>query len=258
MERKLLAVVAADMVGFSRLVENNEIEILKRQKKHFTDVIKPTINNYTAKIIKTESASISYDVKAYRIEYATPNTHNKMIKASGLLAIPQKALGEKSPLLSYQHGTTFLDKNAPSNSASTISGISKLASTGYIVSAPDYIGYGTSASTIHPYIHASSLASASVDMLRAAKTFLSHAKYIIHQKFTIKGVVDKHDIIGAIFGQSEGIIGEDLDIRELQGSGKIGRIEIEQESRNGITTGTLTYLLVQIWLRLQFWQQQWK
>ena len=53
MERKLLAVVAADMVGFSRLVENNEIEILKRQKKHFTDIIKPTINNYTAKIIKT-------------------------------------------------------------------------------------------------------------------------------------------------------------------------------------------------------------
>ena len=72
-----------------------------------------------------------------------------------------------------------------------------------------------------------------------AKTYLSHAKYIIHQKFTIKGIVDKHDIIGAIFGQSEGIIGEDLDIRELQGSGKIGRIEIEQNSINGVTTGTL-------------------
>jgi DNA primase len=73
-----------------------------------------------------------------------------------------------------------------------------------------------------------------------AKTYLSHAKYIIHQKFEIKGVVDKHDIIGAIFGQSEGIIGEDLDLRELQGSGKIGRIELELESKNGITNGTLT------------------
>lgn len=73
-----------------------------------------------------------------------------------------------------------------------------------------------------------------------AKTYLSHAKYVIHQKFEIKGVVDKHDIIGAIFGQSEGIIGEDLDLRELQGSGKIGRIEIELESRNGVTNGTLT------------------
>ena len=53
MERKLLAIVAADMVGFSRLVENNEIEILKRQKKHFIEIIKPTVDKYTGRIIKT-------------------------------------------------------------------------------------------------------------------------------------------------------------------------------------------------------------
>jgi len=34
MQRKLLALVAADMVGFSRLIESNEIEILQRQKQH--------------------------------------------------------------------------------------------------------------------------------------------------------------------------------------------------------------------------------
>ena len=53
MQRKLLAIVAADMVGFSRLVENNEIEILKRQKKHFIEIIKPTVDKYTGRIIKT-------------------------------------------------------------------------------------------------------------------------------------------------------------------------------------------------------------
>lgn len=72
-----------------------------------------------------------------------------------------------------------------------------------------------------------------------AKTYLNHAKYIIKQNFEIKGVVDKHDIIGAIFGQSEGLIGEDLDIRELQSAGKIGRIELELSASNGVTTGTL-------------------
>ncbi len=72
-----------------------------------------------------------------------------------------------------------------------------------------------------------------------AKTYLNHAKYIIKQDFEIKGVVDKHDIIGAIFGQSEGLIGEDLDIRELQSAGKIGRIELELSANNGVTTGTL-------------------
>ena len=53
MERKLLAIVAADMVGFSRLVENNEIEILKRQKKHFIEIIKPNVDKYIGRIIKT-------------------------------------------------------------------------------------------------------------------------------------------------------------------------------------------------------------
>lgn len=72
-----------------------------------------------------------------------------------------------------------------------------------------------------------------------AKTYLNQAKYIIKQSFEIKGVVDKHDIIGAIFGQSEGLIGEDLDIRELQSSGKIGRIELELASEKGVTKGSL-------------------
>ena len=53
MQRKLLAIVAADMVGFSRLIENDEFEILLRQKKHFNKVIKPKIKKYNGKIIKT-------------------------------------------------------------------------------------------------------------------------------------------------------------------------------------------------------------
>ena len=53
MERKLLAVVAADMVGFSRLVEDDEISILSRQKEYFTEIIKPQIEKIDGKIIKT-------------------------------------------------------------------------------------------------------------------------------------------------------------------------------------------------------------
>ena len=53
MKRKLLAVVAADMVGFSRLIENDEITILSRQKNHFNDVIKPAIETFNGEIIKT-------------------------------------------------------------------------------------------------------------------------------------------------------------------------------------------------------------
>ena len=53
MERKLLAIVAADMVGFSRLVENDEISVLSRQKEYFNEIIKPTIEKFHGTIIKT-------------------------------------------------------------------------------------------------------------------------------------------------------------------------------------------------------------
>ncbi len=52
-ERKLLAVVAADMVGFSRLIEDDEINFLSRQKNQLNTIIKPEIENYNGEIIKT-------------------------------------------------------------------------------------------------------------------------------------------------------------------------------------------------------------
>jgi len=63
-------------------------------------------------------------------------------------------------------------------------------------------------------------------------------KYNIEAKFKIKGVVEKSDIVGAIFGQTEGLL-LDLDLRDLQKSGRIGRIEVENESKEGISTGII-------------------
>ncbi len=73
-----------------------------------------------------------------------------------------------------------------------------------------------------------------------AKTYLSTVKYVIKTDFTIEGIVDKHDIIGAIFGQSEGLIGEEMDLKELQKNGKLGRIEVETQVKSGKTVGVLT------------------
>jgi DNA primase len=65
-------------------------------------------------------------------------------------------------------------------------------------------------------------------------------KYVIHAKFDIEGVVEKPDVIGAVFGQTEGLFGPELDLRELQKSGRIGRIEIDLYSKNDKTSGTIT------------------
>lgn len=66
------------------------------------------------------------------------------------------------------------------------------------------------------------------------------AKYIIHSTILIDGVVDRPDVIGAVFGQTEGLLGADLELRELQRSGRIGRIEVDTEIRAGKTSGTIT------------------
>tara|TARA_Y100000034_G_scaffold14075_1_gene14701 strand:+ start:9225 stop:10505 length:1281 start_codon:yes stop_codon:yes gene_type:complete len=65
------------------------------------------------------------------------------------------------------------------------------------------------------------------------------AKYIVHAGIQIEGVVDKPDVIGAVFGQTEGLLGADLELRELQRSGRIGRIEVTVETKSGKTNGTI-------------------
>ena len=65
------------------------------------------------------------------------------------------------------------------------------------------------------------------------------AKYIIHAHIEIDGVVDKPDVIGAIFGQTEGLLGADLELRELQRSGRIGRIEVNVDTKSGKSQGEI-------------------
>ncbi|MCW1292343.1 MAG: DNA primase DnaG [Candidatus Rehaiarchaeum fermentans] len=64
-------------------------------------------------------------------------------------------------------------------------------------------------------------------------------KYILHIEFSVGAVVDKPDVIGAIFGQTEGILGESLDLREAQRNGRIGRIEVDLHTSEGKTFGEI-------------------
>lgn len=65
------------------------------------------------------------------------------------------------------------------------------------------------------------------------------SKYIVHSTINIDGVVDRPDVIGAIFGQTEGLLGADLELREMQRSGRIGRIEVNVDTRSGKTQGQI-------------------
>jgi DNA primase len=65
-------------------------------------------------------------------------------------------------------------------------------------------------------------------------------KYLIQIHLEAEGVVEKPDVVGAIFGQTEGLLGEDLDLRDLQRTGRVGRIDVQIASKKGETKGEIT------------------
>jgi DNA primase len=71
------------------------------------------------------------------------------------------------------------------------------------------------------------------------KTYLDTVKYMIRSTIEVDGIVEKPDLVGAVFGQTEGLLGDDLDLRELQKNGRIGRIEVDLHNRQGKSEGTI-------------------
>jgi DNA primase len=65
-------------------------------------------------------------------------------------------------------------------------------------------------------------------------------KYLIHAKIETNGVAERPDVVGAIFGQTEGLLGDELDLRELLKTGRIGRIKVNINSTQGKSSGTIT------------------
>ena len=120
-----------------------------------------------------------HDVKIYKIRYQTQDK-GKLVDATGIVAFPDSA--GTFPVVSILHGTApgFADACAPSTDE-TIDGEATgtgvlLASFGYIIIAPDYIGLksmGEPSTEVHPYLIAEPTAISVLDMMRAARNLLS-------------------------------------------------------------------------------------
>lgn len=134
------------------------------------------------------SASLK-NIEAYKIKYKTSDVDGSEIEASGVVFVPQS--DAEMPVISYQHGTISDNDNAPSNVESlgndeyTIMAV--FSSFGFVVSMPDYIGYGASVASAHPYEHGKSLGSTSYDMLKATKEFLTNKEVKSNNKLFLLG-----------------------------------------------------------------------
>ena len=128
-----------------------------------------------------------FAVTSYRLEYLTTDADGRQVRASGLVSVPVKAAGAKSPVLSYQHGTLFKDAEAPSNNAVASEVAVVLASLGYIVLAPDYVGFGASRGTPHPYLLSAPSAAATIDFMTAARTWRNQANVVDNGQLFMTG-----------------------------------------------------------------------
>ena len=109
---------------------------------------------------------LKHDISLYTITYNT--TYNgKKIKASGLLAFPDTDNG--MPILNFNHGTTSLHADAPTEDLIQYSFFANAASAGYIFVIPDYLGFGISDDIVHPYYRSDITGQTVVDMIRATK-----------------------------------------------------------------------------------------
>src|SRR3989338_1758580 len=79
-----------------------------------------------------------------------------------------------------------------------------------------------------------------MERILMAKLAQTSVKYLIKAAFEADGMVERPDVIGALFGQTEGLLGPELDFRELQRTGRLGRIEVDTQAIKGKAKGVIT------------------
>ena len=125
-----------------------------------------------------------YGVSLYRITYQTIDYDGKPTMASGAIAFPD-SMDKPAPLLSFQHGTVVARHRVPSVAGFDLVSMG-LGSSGYITLLPDYLGLGVSEG-FHPYVHARSLGTAVVDMIRAARILSKHKEVLLNKQLFLMG-----------------------------------------------------------------------
>jgi len=172
------------------------------------------VQNYLYNLGYNTSQMTLNGVISYKITYNTVDVHEEPTIASGALMVPQIDC-DTLPLVSYQHGTRFDKQDVPSNNMGPEDGLI-YSGNGFIAALPDYLGMGENPG-VHPYVHWESEATASIDLIRAAREFLNetldildndqlflagysqggHATMALHKYITINNLQSEFNVVGS-------------------------------------------------------------
>ncbi|MGK7390007.1 MAG: alpha/beta hydrolase family protein [Candidatus Cyclobacteriaceae bacterium M2_1C_046] len=124
---------------------------------------------FSAIDMDTVHPDVQHKFKVYEVTYKTSYNEN-VINATALVAVPTTTAS--IPLLSFQHGTIVAHDEAPSKNLFNQLPLFSLASTGYVVVIPDYIGFGASEDYFHPYYVAEAMGESIYDAIKATTEML--------------------------------------------------------------------------------------
>ena len=122
--------------------------------------------------------TLPYDVDLYKMIYNTVDAHGNPTIASGAFIVPSNTTCLEFPIAVYHHGTSLKKTDVPSNNIQETFIGKVFAAGGYFTCMPDYIGMGESPG-LHPYVHGNSEATASIDMIKAAREFITDSLAMI-------------------------------------------------------------------------------
>ncbi len=147
----------------------------EKESSYLSSFILSIMENYENKFPELSPIldKIEYAVTVYKITYITTFNDEEII-ASGLVCVPSST--NPLPVLSYQNGTNTLHSNAPSVNPDNelYLMLEFMASTGFVITIPDYLGFGSSDKMFHPYLDKESTVQTIIDMQLAVKEMMSH------------------------------------------------------------------------------------
>jgi pimeloyl-ACP methyl ester carboxylesterase len=169
-----------DLTNNNKVPEDNYLVDFVKHKTYTVADIKATLNIYVVIYpeLQTIIDNLQHGVEVYKITYKT-NFKGKEITASGLVSVP--ITSGSYPIMSYQNGTNTLHSDAPSvNPDNQLYQLLEfVASAGFIVSVPDYLGFGSSANMYHPYFDKKSTVESVTDMLWAVKELANNYLQVV-------------------------------------------------------------------------------
>lgn len=163
-------------------------------------------------------------VAVYQVVYETVDPWGQPTTASGAVLMPRRGgeLVQDRALWGLQRGTVFYDADVPSSGEMVDWGIWRgllPAAAGYVTAMPDYLGFGASRHMVHPYAIAEPTATATVDMLRAARNLADELGVSLRDEVFLSGHSQGGHATLATQRMIEAEHGEEFELRAVSVAG---------------------------------------